>query len=169
MKGDAKVIEWLNTQLTNELTAINQYFLHARMLRHWGVTRLGKHEYDESIEEMNHADWLIDRILFLGGLPNLQRLNALQVGQSVEEVLKGDRMIEEKAVGDLRDAIAYCESVRDYVSRDLLSKILQNEEEHLDFLDTQDDLIERIGIERYILLNSAPAPEQHEDKEDTKD
>jgi bacterioferritin len=169
MKGDAKVIEWLNTQLTNELTAINQYFLHARMLRHWGVTKLGRHEYDESIEEMRHADWLIDRILFLGGLPNLQRLNALQIGQSVEEVLKGDRMIEEKAVGDLREAIAHCESVRDYVSRDLLSKILANEEEHLDFLDTQDDLIARIGIERYILLNSAPAPEQHDDKEGTKD
>jgi bacterioferritin len=169
MKGDAKVIEWLNTQLTNELTAINQYFLHARMLRHWGVTKLGRHEYDESIEEMRHADWLIDRILFLGGLPNLQRLNALQIGQSVEEVLKGDRMIEEKAVGDLREAIAHCEAVRDYVSRDLLSKILANEEEHLDFLDTQDDLIARIGIERYILLNSAPAPEQHDDKEGTKD
>ena len=160
MKADPKVIEFLNLQLTNELTAINQYFLHARTLRHWGVTLLGKHEYNESIEEMRHADWLIERILFLGGLPNVQRLNQILVGQSVEEILKADRAIEEKATDDLREGIAYCESVRDYISRDLLRRILENEEEHLDFLDRQFDLLRQIGIERYIQLNSAPAPEQ---------
>ena len=160
MKADPKVIEHLNTQLTNELTAINQYFLHARILRHWGVTKLGKHEYNESIEEMHHADWLMDRILFLGGLPNMQRLNQVLVGQSVEEILKADQALEGKAIGDLREAIAYCEGVRDYVSRDLFQRILIDEEKHADFLDTQFDLITRIGIERYTLLNAAAAPEQ---------
>jgi bacterioferritin len=160
MLRDPKVVEHLNIQLTNELTAINQYFLHARTLRHWGVTKLGKHEYDESIEEMRHADWLIERILFLDGLPNVQRLNQIMVGQSVEEILKADMKLEDKAQADLREGIAYCESVRDYVSRDLLRKILENEEEHVDFLERQFDLIRLIGIERYILLNSAPAPEQ---------
>ena len=163
MKADPKVIEHLNTQLTNELTAINQYFLHARILRHWGVTKLGAHEYKESIEEMRHADWLIERILFLGGLPNLQRLNQVLVGQTVEEILRADLAIEDKATGDLREGIAYAESVRDFVSRDLLLKILANEEEHVDFLDRQFDLIKQIGIERYIQLNSAPAPDQNED------
>ena len=160
MLRDAKVIEHLNTQLTNELTAVNQYFLHARLLQHWGVTKLGKHEYKESIEEMHHADWLIERILFLDGLPNVQRLNLVQIGQTVEEVLSADLAVEEKAMADLRDGIAYCESVRDYVSRDLLRRILDNEEHHVDFLDRQMDLIKLIGIERYILLNSAAAPEQ---------
>ncbi len=160
MLRDPKVIEHLNIQLTNELTAINQYFLHARTLKHWGVTKLGKKEYDESIEEMHHADWLIDRILFLGGLPNVQRLNQVLVGQTVQEILEADMKLEEKAMADLREAIAYCESVRDYVSRDLFRKILENEEEHVDFLDTQFELIRQIGIERYILLNSAAAPEQ---------
>jgi bacterioferritin len=160
MKADPKVIEYLNLQLTNELTAINQYFLHARTLRHWGVTLLGKHEYKESIEEMHHADWLIERILFLNGLPNVQRLNQIMVGQTVEEILRADLAIEEKATGDLRDGIAYCETVRDYVSRDLLRRILENEEEHMDFLDRQFDLIKQIGIERYIQLNAAPAPDQ---------
>ena len=160
MLRDPKVIEHLNTQLTNELTAINQYFLHSRTLRHWGVTKLGKHEYDESIEEMRHADWLIERILFLDGLPNVQRLNQVMVGQTVEEVLHADLKLEEKAMTDLREGIAYCETVRDYVSRDLLTKILENEEEHVDFLDRQFDLIRQIGIERYILLNSAAAPDQ---------
>nr|WP_158804844.1 MULTISPECIES: bacterioferritin [unclassified Acidisoma] len=163
VKADPKVIEYLNTQLTNELTAINQYFLHARTLRHWGVTLLGKHEYKESIEEMHHADWLIERILFLGGLPNVQRLDQILVGQTVEEILRCDLKIEEKATGDLREGIAHCEQVRDYVSRDLLMRILANEEEHLDFLDRQFDLIKLIGIERYIQLNSASAPDQHED------
>ncbi|MBE7159320.1 MAG: bacterioferritin, partial [Rhodospirillales bacterium] len=139
MKTDPKVLEHLNTQLTNELTAINQYFLHARTLRHWGVTLLGRHEYDESIEEMRHADWLIERILFLGGLPNVQRLNQVLIGQNVEEILRCDLQIEEKAMSDLREGIAYCEAVRDYVSRDLLLRILTNEEEHIDFLDRQFD------------------------------
>jgi bacterioferritin len=160
MLRDPKVIEHLNTQLTNELTAINQYFLHARTLQHWGVTKLGRHEYDESIEEMKHADELIQRILFLDGLPNVQRLNQIAVGETVEEILQADQRIEEKAIGDLREGIAYCESVRDFVSRDLLSRILENEEEHIDFLDRQFDLIARIGIERYIMLNSAAAPDQ---------
>jgi bacterioferritin len=160
VQSDPKVIEHLNTQLTNELTAINQYFLHARTLRHWGVTKLGKHEYDESIEEMHHADWLIERILFLGGLPNVQRLDQVMVGQTVEEILSADLKLEEKAMKDLREGIAYSESVRDYVSRDLLRRILENEEAHVDFLERQFDLIKLIGIERYILLNSASAPEQ---------
>ena len=160
MLRDPKVIEHLNTQLTNELTAINQYFLHARILRHWGVTLLGKKEYDESIEEMHHADWLIERILFLGGLPNVQRLNNVLIGQDVKEILECDQKLEEKAIDDLREGIAYSESVRDYVSRDLLLRILADEEEHADYLDRQFDLIRQIGIERYILLNSAAAPDQ---------
>src|SRR5271170_5956831 len=160
MLRDPKVIEHLNTQLTNELTAINQYFLHSRTLRHWGVTKLGAHEYAESIGEMKHADSLINRILFLDGLPNVQRLNPIQVGEDVEQILKADMALEDKALGDLREGIAYCESVRDFVSRDLLVEILESEEEHVDFLDRQFDLIKQIGIQRYILLNSAPAPEQ---------
>ena len=154
------MIEYLNLQLTNELTAINQYFLHARTLRHWGVTRLGDHEYRESIEEMRHADWLIERILLLGGLPNVQRLNQVLVGQTVEEILRADLGLEEKAMEDLRDGIAHSEGVRDYVSRDLLRRILDNEEAHVDFLDRQFDLIRQIGVERYIQLNSTPAPNE---------
>ncbi len=160
MLRDPKVVEHLNTVLTNELTAINQYFLHARTLQHWGVTHLGKKEYDELIEEMRHADWLIKRILFLNGLPNVQRLNQVMVGQTVEEILRADLQLEEKAMEDLREGIAYCELVRDYISRDLLRQILDNEEEHVDFLDRQFDLIKQIGVERYIHLNSAPAPVQ---------
>jgi bacterioferritin len=160
MLRNPKVIEHLNTQLTNELTAINQYFLHARTLQHWGVTKLGKQEYDESIDEMKHADKLIERILFLDGLPNVQRLNQIAVGETVEEVLSADLRLEEKALEDLREGIAYCESVRDFVSRDLLLQILESEEEHVDFLERQFDLIKQIGIERYIQLNAAPAPEQ---------
>ena len=160
MLRDPKVIEHLNTQLTNELTAINQYFLHARTLRHWGVTKLGDHEYHELIDEMRHADWLIERILFLDGLPNVQRLDQILVGQTVEEILRADLTLEEKATTDLREGIAYCEQVRDYVSRDLLRRILDFEEEHIDFIERQFDLIKLIGIERYILLNSAPAPDQ---------
>lgn len=160
MLRDPKVVEHLNTQLTNELTAINQYFLHARTLQHWGVTRLGKKEYDESIDEMKHADKLIERILFLDGLPNVQRLNQVAVGETVEEILSADLRLETKALDDLRDGIAYCERVRDFVSRDLLLYILESEEEHIDFLDRQFDLINKIGIERYIMLNAAPATEQ---------
>lgn len=160
MQGDAQTIRHLNIVLKNELTAINQYFLHARMLEHWGVTKLGKREYDESIDEMKHADALIKRILFLDGLPNVQRLNHVQVGEDVEQILKADQALEEKALDDLREGIAYCESVRDFVSRDLLLQILESEEEHVDFLERQFDLIKQIGIERYVLLNAAPAPEQ---------
>ncbi len=160
MLRDPKVIEFLNAQLTNELTAINQYFLHARTLEHWGVTKLGKFEYGESIDEMKHADWLIQRILLLGGLPNVQRYDQISVGESVLEILQSDQRLEEKALGDLREGIAYCEIARDFASRDLLSRILASEEEHVDFLDRQFDLIKQIGIERYVLLNSAPAPDQ---------
>ena len=133
-----------------------------RTLQHWGVTKLGKFEYGESIEEMRHADELIKRILFLDGLPNVQRLDQIAVGENVEEILRADLALEEKALLDLREGIAYCETVRDFVSRELLARILESEEEHVDFLDRQFDLIKRIGIERYILLNSAPAPEQEE-------
>lgn len=154
MKGDAKVIEFLNKALKNELTAINQYFLHARMLKDWGVSKLGDYEHKESIEEMNHADWLIERVLFLGGLPNLQDLGKLRIGESVEEILKCDLALEEDAIPLLRDAMEHCEKVRDYVSRDLFGKILDNEEEHVDYIETQFDLIERIGIQNYTHLQS---------------
>jgi bacterioferritin len=154
MKGDAKVIEFLNKALKNELTAINQYFLHSRMLKDWGVSKLGDYEYKESIEEMNHADWLIERILFLGGLPNLQDLGKLRIGESVKEILECDLALEEDAIPLLRDAMEHCEKVRDYVSRDLFGKILHNEEEHVDYIETQFELIERIGIESYTHLQS---------------
>ncbi|MEO1552422.1 MAG: bacterioferritin [Pseudomonadota bacterium] len=154
MKGDAKVIEFLNKALKNELTAINQYFLHSRMLKDWGVSKLGEYEYKESIEEMTHADWLIERILFLGGLPNLQDLGKLRIGESVHEILKCDLALEEDAIPLLRDAMEHCEKVRDYISRDLFGKILHNEEEHVDYIETQFDLIERIGIESYTHLQS---------------
>jgi bacterioferritin len=129
-------------------------------LQHWGVTRLGKHEYEESIDEMKHADQLVQRILFLNGPPNVQRMNQVLIGESVEEILKADMQLEVKALSDLRDGIAYCESVRDDVSRDLLLQILESEEEHVDFLDRQFDLIRQVGIERYIQLNAAAAPDQ---------
>lgn len=154
MKGDKKVIEFLNQCLKNELTAINQYFLHSRMLADWGVSKLAKKEHDESIEEMHHADWLIERILFLGGLPNLQDLGKLHIGESVQEILECDLKLENIAIPVLRDAVEHAESVRDYVSRDLFVKILDNEEEHVDYIETQFDLIERIGIERYTMLQS---------------
>lgn len=154
MKGDAKTIEFLNRALKNELTAINQYFLHSRMLKDWGVSKMAEYEYKESIEEMNHADWLIERILFLGGLPNLQDLGKLRIGESVKEILECDLALEEDAIPLLRDAMEHCEKVRDYVSRDLFGKILHNEEEHVDYIETQFDLIERMGIENYIQLQS---------------
>jgi bacterioferritin len=157
MQGDSKVIEFLNAVLRNELTAINQYFLHARLYRHWGVTKLGKHEYEESIDEMKHADRLIERILFLGGLPNLQDLGKLFIGEDVEEVLGCDLRLENEAMPALRNAIAYCETVRDYVSRELFEDILEGEEEHVDFLETQFDLIKRIGIANYVQLQSDSA------------
>lgn len=154
MKGDKKTLGYLNKVLKNELTAINQYFLHARMFDNWGLGKLGKHEYDESIDEMKHADRLIERILFLEGLPNLQDLGKLHIGESVQEILECDLKLENIAIPVLRDAMEYCESVRDYGSRDLFGKILHNEEEHVDFLETQFALIERIGIERYTLLQA---------------
>ena len=154
MKGDDKVIELLNEALKNELTAINQYFLHYRMLDHWGVKRLAKFEYDESIDEMKHADRLAERILFLDGLPNFQMLGRLRVGETVEEVLKGDLALELDAVKQLKGAIAHCETVRDYVSRDLFADILESEEEHVDTLERQFDMIERMGLENYIQLNA---------------
>jgi bacterioferritin len=157
MLGDAKVIDYLNTVLTNELTAINQYFLHARMLDNWGVTRLGRHEYRESIEEMKHADDLIKRILFLEGLPNVQRLNQILIGESPQEVLECDLKLELKAIADLREAIPYCEGVRDFPTRDLFSSILREEEEHVDFIETQFELIKRTGLQSWIQLNSDSA------------
>jgi len=156
MKGDPKVIEFLNEALKNELTAINQYFLHYKMLDNWGVSKLAKFEYGESIDEMKHADSLADRILFLDGLPNFQLVGRLKIGETVEEILKADLELENEALPPLRDAIVYCESVRDFVSRDLFASILENEEEHVDTLEQQFDLIERMGIENYIQLQSSP-------------
>lgn len=149
MKGDTQVIEFLNSALKNELTAINQYFLHARMYKNWGLEKLNEKEYGESIDEMHHADWLIERILFLDGLPNLQDLGKLFIGEDVEDILRCDLRLEAEAIPLLRDAIAHCESVRDYVSRDLFQKILDNEEDHYDWLETQIELVGRIGIQNY--------------------
>jgi len=157
MRGDQTVIQHLNAVLKNELTAINQYFLHARMLRHWGSTKLGDREYDASLDEMKDADKLIERILFLNGLPNLQDLDKLLIGENVREVLECDLRLEQAGLARLREAIAHCEGVRDFVSRDLFSDILEGEEEQVDFLETQFELIDRIGLERYILLQSGPA------------
>ena len=159
MKGDEKVIEFLNAALKNELTAINQYWLHYRLLDHWGIARLADYEKHESIDEMKHADMLSERILFLDGLPNFQMLGRLRIGETVEEVLRSDLALEGDAIPLLRDAIAHCETVRDYVSRDLFRRILDNEEEHVDFLERQFDMIERMGIQNYIQLQSKPAEE----------
>ena len=157
MRGDPTVIQHLNAVLKNELTAINQYFLHARMLRHWGVSKVGDREYHQSIDEMKDADKLIERILFLDGLPNLQDLDKLLIGENVREILEGDLRLEQGGISRLREAIAYCEGVRDFVSRDLFSDILQGEEDQVDFIETQFELIDRIGLERYILLQSGSA------------
>ncbi|KTE00259.1 MAG: bacterioferritin [Sphingopyxis sp.] len=157
MKGDEKVIDFLNEALKNELTAINQYWLHYRMLDNWGVARLAAFEREESIDEMKHADKLADRVLFLGGLPNFQMLGRLRVGETVEEILKADLALEEEAIPLLKDAIAHSESVRDYVSRDLFADILESEEHHVDELEKQFEMIERMGIENYIQLQSKPA------------
>ena len=157
MKGDVKVIEYLNIALKNELTAINQYFLHSRMLDDWGVKKLAKFEYGESIDEMKHADKLTQRILFLDGLPNFQTLGRLRIGETVEEILKADLELEEEALPPLRDGIEYCEKVRDFVTRDLFAHILENEEEHVDILETQFELIKQMGIANYIQLQSEAA------------
>ena len=150
MKGDPKVIEHLNKVLFNELTAINQYFLHARMYRNWGFKELAEHEYKESIDEMKHADKLIERILFLEGLPNLQHLGKILIGENPREAIVCDLKLEEMALPDLRNAIGHCDSVGDFVSRELFEKILESEEEHIDWLETQQAAIERTGLENYL-------------------
>jgi bacterioferritin len=159
MKGDDQVLDFLNKALTNELTAINQYWLHYRVLHHWGVRKLAEYERHESIDEMKHADTLAERILFLDGLPNFQAIHKLKVGESVEEILKADLALEMEAIPLLRDAIQHCEAARDFVSREVFERILENEEEHVDFLETQFDMIERMGLQNYVQLQSEAAGE----------
>ena len=156
MRGDPKVLEFLNLALKNELTAVNQYFLHARIFGNWGLKKLEKYEYGESIDEMKHADKLIKRILFLGGLPNLQDLGKLMIGENVREVITCDLSLEMRGVPDLKNAIARCEVVKDYVSRELFTDILESEEEHIDWLQTQLRLIEQMGIENFVQLQTRP-------------
>jgi bacterioferritin len=157
MKGDPKVIDYLNASLTNELTAINQYWLHYRVLDNWGMNKLAAYERHESIEEMEHADKLAERILFLEALPNFQAIHKLKVGETVEEILKADLALEHEAIPLLREAAEYSRSVKDHTSAQLFEDILKNEEEHVDFLETQFEMIERMGLQNYCQLQSAPA------------
>ena len=157
MRNNPETIAYLNKALKNELTAINQYFLHSRMLKDWGISKLAKKEYEESIEEMEHADEIIERILFLNGLPNLQDLGKLRIGENVEEILDCDLALEHDAIPLLRDGVEHCEKVRDYVTRDLLQKILTAEEEHVDWIETQQEMIKQMGLQNYIQLQSEPA------------
>jgi len=159
MKGDRQVIDFLNKALLNELTAINQYWLHYRMLDHWGIQKLAEFERHESIDEMKHADMLSERILFLDGLPNFQALGKLKIGEGVKEILEADLALENEAIPLLREAIAHCEAVRDYISREIFERILENEEEHVDFLEKQFDLIKLMGLENYVQLNTKSANE----------
>lgn len=156
MKGDTKVIEFLNKALTNELTAINQYWLHYRVLKNWGLEKLAEYERGESIDEMKHADTLADRILFLEGLPNFQAIHNLRVGENVEEILRADLALEMEALPLLKDAIAHCEEVRDYISREIFERILESEEEHVDHIETQFEMIARMGLQNYVQLQSEP-------------
>ncbi|NWO05381.1 MAG: bacterioferritin [Alteromonadaceae bacterium] len=155
MKGDKKVIQYLNKALANELTAINQYFLHSRMYKDWGITKLADKEYEESIDEMKHADMLIERILFLEGLPNLQDLNKLLIGENVEEMLQCDLKLEIDGHADYKEAVAYCDEIGDYTSRELFRSILSSEEEHIDWLETPLEKISQMGIQNYIQLQSS--------------
>jgi len=157
MQGDAQVLDFLNKALTNELTAINQYWLHYRVLKNWGIEKLAEYERHESIDEMKHADTLADRILFLEGLPNFQALHRLKVGETVEEILKADLALELEAIPLLKDAIEHCETVRDYISREIFERILESEEGHVDFLETQFEMIARMGLQNYVQLHSEAA------------
>ncbi|MBL8034607.1 MAG: bacterioferritin [Leptospiraceae bacterium] len=157
MQGDKKVIELLNSHLKNELTAINQYFLHAKILKNWGMEKLASYEHKESIDEMKHADRLIERILFLEGLPNLQDLGRLRIGENVEEILKADLALEMEVLPQLKSAISYCESVNDYVTRKVFADILESEEGHVDFIETQLGLIEKMGLQNYVQLQTPSA------------
>lgn len=158
MQGDPKVLEYRNAQLKNELSAINQYFLHARMYKHWGLDKLGKHEYDESIGEMKHADLLIERIFLLNGLPNLQDLHKLLIGEETKEIMECDLKLEQMSQATCKEAIVYCESVRDFISREILTHILDDTEEHIDWLETNLELIDKVGIQNY-LQSGMDAPE----------